>query len=171
PVSKEYRLFGKCFDSPCQLIIHTIQPFENDIAGWSEAHNVIPVPGENDFAQSLASGAFSSAFTFNLSGLDSSLQENLLVSVGCSIYSASDFEGKLVITVEVAEKPVYWESVNLMDFIDMQDRWETAFIKRKLPVDLPGDAVLKAYVWNTGKEPFLIDELGVKVNACSGMPK
>jgi len=116
---------------------------------------------------------FGPGFVFNCSDLPD--QENMLrVKARVRVYSDVPFAenpAMLVISLEDRKAPYCYKALYMDKTNFVKGKWNQAFLNADLPKVRSKDDVIKVYVWHTGKQDLVIDDLIIDIVAAGKNPK
>jgi hypothetical protein len=96
---------------------------------------------------------------------DFSSVENGTVTASVWINSKNaDNDGKLVLEFDHNGKSFEWYSADIKSFNLEPGKWQHVLLSRSLPKPIGGDDSMKAYVWNSGKNIFYVDDFEVRIS-------
>ncbi len=118
----------------------------------------------SDFeATDLLPKSYSSSYELPLEQIATDSLSELFVSASVQAKMNYHAKGNLVIAVQKNGKNLFWQSKKLSDFRKFSNQWELAFLRKELPKSIGKDAVLKVYVWNSGKEVIGLKDLQLTI--------
>jgi hypothetical protein len=153
-----FALFGKRNPAP-ESPMGSLMDLESPNADWEWKvdQRTDSMARSGKHSHLLTSGAYSPTFVLPL---DSS-SVTLRVSASAWVRAAKDAELVLAIAVDDERGSVMWEAVDVQDMLFDEQEWWRVEIERD--VRSGTGRTLKAYVWNTGDTPALVDDLEVKL--------
>ena len=105
---------------------------------------------------------FSPTFQSTLS--DINFKKGCVIDVSVWINATKiPLDANLVLSIDDKEKNLLWRGVNTKDILKQADSWQQVFLSCVLKDDFNGNEIVKAYVWNSGKADFYMDDLEMKV--------
>jgi hypothetical protein len=93
------------------------------------------------------------------------ISDHQIIQIDMQAYVLSksfDAQATFVLSIESAGKSVYWQGVNIVDFISAPNKWYPVKCHYDLPKDIPRDSEVRIYIWNKGKEEVLADDFELK---------
>ncbi len=106
---------------------------------------------------------YSPSYNFPLSELNMDSTKNYFISAEVEAKISYHANASLVISIEKDGKSLLWQSKPLENFMSIYHQWELISFQRKIPYEKLDGAVLKVYVWNSGKENIDVKNLKFKI--------
>ena len=75
--------------------------------------------------------------------------------------ASAESKGNLVLAVDTAGTNIFWVGMDIKNFGATPGKWTQIKGKATLPMNLPKNADLKIYYWNTGTDAVLIDDFEI----------
>lgn len=72
-------------------------------------------------------------------------------------------KGSLILSVDGNNKNYFWKSFDSQLVVKQPGKWYNLTITETLPADLPDDALLSVFFWNTSKLPIMVDDIEVRL--------
>lgn len=95
---------------------------------------------------------------------DLNFSENCVIWLKVWVYCDQvSVNASLVLQVDEDGKTVLWRGADIKDYVLIPNSWQPVFLAYKFTEQLSPDALLSAYVWNSGKSNFYIDDLSVTI--------
>ncbi|NOQ26138.1 MAG: hypothetical protein GQ564_12305 [Bacteroidales bacterium] len=139
--------------------------FEEKNRLWSDSKHVVDSIAFNGNYSSFISKdiEFSTTFSAKFNSILKNDYENILASV--KFYSpVNKCSAFLVFSIENRNKKIKWHYVDLNDFIDKNQKWQTANLRVQIDkIHFPFNKNIKVFIWNLNKEEFFIDDFSIKV--------
>ena len=110
-------------------------------------------------------GGYSPSYSFPISEakMDSSKSKSYSIYAEVEAKMSYHANASLVISIEKDGESILWESKPLEYFMSIYHQWELVALRREIPSVILQDAVLKVYVWNSGKEKIKIKNLKLNI--------
>ena len=122
-----------------------------------EKNNAIPDEIE------IPKGGYSPSYEFPMLELKMDSTKNYFINAEVEGKMSYHANASLVISIEKEGQSILWESKPLGHFMSIYHQWELVAFRREIPNVLLQDAVIKVYVWNSGKEKIDVKRLGIKI--------
>ena len=116
----------------------------------------------------LGPGDYSVSFGYSLDSLNPPEgNQELVVRAGIWAKARTAIQSVLVISVEKNGKSLLWKGVDMNEFLHDKNAMNYVTNYSILDKELlqQKGLILKVYAWNTGKEPVLLDDLSVRIEA------
>lgn len=94
-----------------------------------------------------------------LSYSDFPIKDSCWACVSAQVQLCEGATAELVLSVEKSGRELEWYSTRIQDFKTSEDKWGKVFLAHILGSDLRTNDIIKAYVWNTGKQKVYVDDL------------
>lgn len=102
--------------------------------------------------------------TFFASVNNLNLKEGGIIKMEVNVYSPkTELKAKIVISIDDAEKNIYWSANEIGNFLIYKNQWQKVFLVRNINFSFKGDEVVKAFIWNDNKEIFYLDDFKISV--------
>lgn len=110
------------------------------------------------------------AITINLKDHEEYRGQHEVASEAWVWFDQQPEDAILVLSLESPGKdPVIWKGALVKYFADA-GRWSKVLQTFTLPEGVDSSAVLKSYVWNKGRESFMVDEMRLSIRNCKQIP-
>ncbi len=140
--------------------------FEQETPLWSPCNNLTDSISFNGNYSCFISENTEYSSTFKTS-FNSVLNNNSeCINVSVNFYSPDSVcNALLVFSIETKNKNSEWYSVNLNDYIDFKQKWQTANLIVQIDkVHFTYNKTVKVYIWNLNHESFFIDNFSIKIS-------
>lgn len=148
-----------------RTLFETYNNFEKESPLWSTCKNISDsVSYKGDYVCFISENSeFSPTFQSKFNSVFNNNSEYLYASV--KFYSPKNTcNAFLVFSIESKNRNIKWYKVNLNDFIDNKQKWQTANLKVQLnKIHIPFNKTVKVYIWNLNHEKFFIDDFSIKI--------
>jgi hypothetical protein len=167
-INPVYSFFGITDLSPKEYLFCSNDSLESKNHDWSQPdENKIILDGSNRMLQ-LNPNDYSVSFGYSLDSLNPPYgTHELVVRAGIWAKARIAIQSVLVISVEKNGKSLLWKGVDMNEFL--HDKNAMNFVTNYCILDKAllqeKGLILKVYAWNTGKEPLLLDDLSVRIEA------
>ena len=167
-INPVYSFFGITDLSPKEYLFCSNDSLESKNPNWSQPDETkIILNGSNRMLQ-LGPGDYSVSFGYSLDSLNPPEgNQELVVRAGIWAKARTAIQSVLVISVEKNGKSLLWKGVDMNEFLHDKNAMNYVTNYSILDKELlqQKGLILKVYAWNTGKEPVLLDDLSVRIEA------
>ncbi|MFN5208625.1 MAG: hypothetical protein ACK5D8_03960 [Bacteroidota bacterium] len=152
---------------PCRdtCVLHAVQDFEKEsVLGWSSLPDSLLVKdaASGKFSCLLPGGAFSSTYAYPLDSLPVADYTFVMeMQVHCR-GNEKNLKASAVLSIENKDGAVVWNGIPPENQCIDRSRWNHVYQHQSFRNEQKG-LVLKAYLYNEGKENMLIDDLGISM--------
>jgi hypothetical protein len=101
---------------------------------------------------------------FRKTARELSLTTGKVIKVSAWVYFLeTPAEGNLVLQIDNGEKNLLWKAASFKDHVNHPKEWVQVFNAFRINEQLNPDAVISAYIWNSGKKDFYIDDFSFEI--------
>ncbi|MEI8048502.1 MAG: hypothetical protein WCI92_14055 [Bacteroidota bacterium] len=167
-INPVYSFFGITDLSTKEYLFCSTDSLESVIPNWAQPDETkIISTGSNRMSQ-LNPNDYSVSFGYSLDSLHPpDGMHELVVRAGVWAKARTDIQSVLVISIEKNGKSLLWKGVDMNEFLHDKNVMNYVTNYSILDKELlqQKGLILKVYAWNTGKQPLLLDDLSVRIEA------
>ena len=170
----EFYVFSKLKEDadkniPPNNLFSSVNDFEKEYENWNfKKENILEDSMQTgNHVYLVKSGElYASSFKTSMEGLLNHPQN--ILQIGVDVFSWDSIpNAKLVLSIENPDgsEPYHWNAADLDKSLSKAGEWQRAYRCIRLSHTKVPDknAILKAYIWNSGKDRFLIDDFEVSI--------
>lgn len=95
---------------------------------------------------------------------EAKLRTDCIFELSCDVFPVVDLsEATAVVSINRGDQTWFWRGVKLKEFAMTKGMWNRFYMAFKMTDDIPGEDVVSVYIYNPGKENFLIDNFSFLV--------
>lgn len=138
----------------------TLELFSKNIPDASE----LIFSGIREFTDTVKAFNYSSTFSLKLDSITAGREfQKINITADAWVMAPKTSGAVLVISIEENNSAMYWEAVELKDFIIDETEWNYISIKRNPEKNILNHRELKIYVWNNEENKIVVNDLRAKI--------